>query len=275
MAATMKNTMAHSLFSLENKTVVLTGASGYLGAAMARGLAGAGAELILQGRDVKRLKQCAEAAQNLGSRVHTIEADIATADGCAELIDFVADRIGHLDVLINNAYSGEAATVASSTREQFESAYGLAVTTAFDLVQKALPLFERGVVRSKQSASVINIATMYATVSPDPRIYGDSGQNNPPFYGAAKAGLLQLTRYLACHLAPQQIRVNAISPGPFPSGNLQESDPAFYQTLCSKTPMNRIGLADEIVGPVLFLASNAASYITGANIAVDGGWTAW
>jgi NAD(P)-dependent dehydrogenase (short-subunit alcohol dehydrogenase family) len=116
---------------------------------------------------------------------------------------------------------------------------------------------------------------MYGMVSPDPRIYGNSGQNNPPFYGAAKGALLQLTRYAACHLASHKIRVNAISPGPFPAGNLQESNPAFYKELCNKNPMNRIGHPDELAGAILFLASDAASFVTGINLPVDGGWTAW
>ena len=116
---------------------------------------------------------------------------------------------------------------------------------------------------------------MYAQVSPDPGLYGASGLNNPPFYGPAKAGLTQMTRYLATHLAEKQIRVNSISPGPFPNPQIQEKKADFVENLAEKTPMKRIGMPNEIKGAVTFLASDASSYVTGINLPVDGGWTAW
>ena len=116
---------------------------------------------------------------------------------------------------------------------------------------------------------------MYGTVSPDPAIYGHSGANNPPSYGAAKAGMIQLTRYAACHLAADKVRVNCISPGPFPVEEYLERDPAFREQLSRKNPMHRIGDPSELTGPLLFLASDASSYVTGINLPVDGGWTAW
>jgi NAD(P)-dependent dehydrogenase (short-subunit alcohol dehydrogenase family) len=112
-------------------------------------------------------------------------------------------------------------------------------------------------------------------VSPDPAIYGDSGKNNPPFYGAAKAGLIQLTRYLAVHLAKRGVRVNSVSPGPFPPPSIATVSPEFHAELCRKTPMGRIGAAEELAGPVLFLLSDASTYVTGIDLPVDGGWTAW
>ncbi len=116
---------------------------------------------------------------------------------------------------------------------------------------------------------------MYGVVSPDPRIYTETTRPNTPEYGAAKAGLLQLTRYLACQLGPMCIRVNSISPGPFPAPAVQQADPEFIRRLGHKNPLGRIGSPDELAGPVVFLASDASSYVTGANIVVDGGWTAW
>jgi NAD(P)-dependent dehydrogenase (short-subunit alcohol dehydrogenase family) len=132
-----------------------------------------------------------------------------------------------------------------------------------------IPLLEKA-----ESKSVVNVASMYGMVSPDDRIYGESGRNSPPFYGAGKAGLIQLTRYLACHLASKNIRVNAISPGPFPPQSIRIDDPEFHARLAAKVPMGRVGLADEIGGAVQFLLSEAASFITGVNIPIDGGWTA-
>jgi NAD(P)-dependent dehydrogenase (short-subunit alcohol dehydrogenase family) len=124
-------------------------------------------------------------------------------------------------------------------------------------------------------ASVVNIASMYGHVSPDPAIYGDSGQNSPPYYSAAKAALIHYTRYAAVHLAPDRVRVNAISPGPFPPMRFRDEKPDFYAQLVKKVPMGRIGMAEDMVGPLVFLASPHAQYVTGTNLCVDGGWTAW
>jgi gluconate 5-dehydrogenase len=116
---------------------------------------------------------------------------------------------------------------------------------------------------------------MYGSVSPQPEVYRDAPQfHNPPAYGAAKAALLQLTRYSACHLAAHGIRVNSVSPGPFPAPAVQANE-AFVEELTARVPLGRIGQPGELVGAVVFLLSDAASYVTGANLPVDGGWTAW
>ena len=133
----------------------------------------------------------------------------------------------------------------------------------------------RKAVQQNGEASVINLASMYAMVNPDQRIYVSAAEVNPPFYGAAKAALIQWTRYAACEFGAEGIRVNSISPGPFPSEAVQKNNPAFIEKLASKVPMRRIGLSDEIKGPTLFLASSASSFVNGTNIVVDGGWTCW
>ena len=127
----------------------------------------------------------------------------------------------------------------------------------------------------RKSGSIIQFSSMYGIVSPDPRIYGTKQNVNPVDYGVAKAGILQLVRYQAVMLAPYGVRVNAVVPGPFPNPDGQGSDAEFTTRLCEKVPMGRVGKAEEITGAVVFLASDASSYVTGTQVVVDGGWTAW
>ncbi|WP_269432470.1 SDR family oxidoreductase [Gordoniibacillus kamchatkensis] len=144
-----------------------------------------------------------------------------------------------------------------------------ALGTTFRCTREVIPYME-----AAGGGSIVNFASMYGIVSPDPAIYGDSGANNPANYGAGKAGVLQFTRYCAAHLASKRIRVNSITPGPFPNPAVQQNEP-FLRELCRKTMAGRVGRAEDIVGPVLLLASDASAYMTGSNIVVDGGWTAW
>jgi NAD(P)-dependent dehydrogenase (short-subunit alcohol dehydrogenase family) len=116
---------------------------------------------------------------------------------------------------------------------------------------------------------------MYGVVAPDPRIYRAPMKPNPVDYGVTKAGMLQLARYCAVHYGPHGIRFNCITPGPFPNPKVQAEHPAFIADLDRKTALHRVGRNDEIVGPTLFLLSDAASYVTGHSLVVDGGWTAW
>ncbi len=262
-------------FRLDDRVVLLTGAAGHLGRALAFGFARSGAHVVLNGRTSETIHQLAEDLQAQGFQATACAFDLTDETRLEEAIRDIEKRHDRLDVLVNNAYTGKAGTVESDSIENFDAAYHLTVSLAFRTVQLALPLLEKAGQTNPGGASVINIGSMYGMVSPDPAIYGDSGQNNPPHYGAAKAGLIQLTRYLACHLAPKNIRVNALSPGPFPRPEVADTNPVFHAELCRKTPMGRIGRPEELIGPALFLASDAASYVTGANLPADGGWTAW
>ena len=257
-------------FRLEGCTALVTGAAGHLGSAMVSALAEAGAALYLNGRSPGPLE-----AQRDRLRAEGCQAEILLFDVMdrAKRTDALA-RIARLDVLVNNAYSGRAGTIAMATPDDFAKAFESGVTAAFEFTRESLPALKEAV-RAKGGASVINIASMYGHVSPDPRLYGESGLNSAPWYGAAKGGLIQLTRYMACHLAPERIRVNAIAPGPFPRTEINAEKSDFIQRLEQKVPMGRIGTPEEIAGPLLFLASDASSYITGINLPVDGGWTAW
>lgn len=262
------------LFDLTGRVALVTGAVGYLGRAMVAVLADAGATVVLNDKNEKTLKEFTADLNEKNIDAYALPFDITNKEECLEAFDAFGRKWKRLDVIINNAYSGPTGTVDTASIGDFENAYSHSVTAPFYIVQQFRPLLKKTAEANIGGASVINIASMYGMVSPDPAIYGDSGQNSPPFYGAAKAGLIQLTRYLACHLASENIRVNSISPGPFPKID-KKSQREFYLKLCRKNPMNRVGCPDELRGPVLFLASDASSFVTGINLPVDGGWTAW
>ena len=123
--------------------------------------------------------------------------------------------------------------------------------------------------------SMVLFSSMYGSVSPDPSVYAAPMNPNPVEYGVGKAGVQQLARYLAVHWGRQGVRCNSISPGPFPNPSIQVQQPDFVQRLAQKVPLGRVGQAEEIAGAVTFLLSDASSFITGQNLAVDGGWTSW
>ena len=170
---------------------------------------------------------------------------------------------------MNNAYANAAEPAEAFRIDAYRESAAVVLGAASYLVEAAADLLEAS------DGAVVNIASMYGHVSPDPGIYDESVEVNPPHYGAAKAGLLQLTRHLAVRFAERGIRVNSVSPGPFPSAAVQEANPEFISRLGHKVPMQRIGQPSELVGPIVFLLSDAATYITGCDLRVDGGWTAW
>lgn len=259
-----------NLHRLDGRVAFITGAAGHLGRVMARALAEAGCQIILNGRNHDRLETSKQSLQNHAVGIDTACFDIQNTEHLSAFFE----RVPRLDILINNAYTGTPGSLDSADDQDFETAFASGVTAAFNATRSALPALKAAVSETGH-ASVINIASMYGHVSPDPDLYGASGLNSPPYYGPAKAGLIQLTKYLACHLSPEKIRVNAISPGPFPTFEIQEERPEFVDRLAAKTPMGRIGHPSEIAGPVLFLASDASTYVTGVNLCVDGGWTVW
>lgn len=268
------NSLAPHSFDLTGRTALVTGGAGHLGTALSEGLAAAGAHVHLIGRNKDKLEATAAAitARNQSSEYTVLDlTDIEALEG---FTGACAAEGKSVDILVNNAYAGPTGTLQSSTAADYADSFHIAVTVAAELVRGLEPCMQAAVA-ARGDASVINIASMYGHVSPDPAIYGDSGQNSPPHYGAAKGALLQYTRYAAVHLAAHRIRVNAISPGPFPPLRFREEKPDFYKHLTGKVPMKRIGTPQDMIGPLVFLASGHSQFVTGTNICVDGGWTTW
>jgi gluconate 5-dehydrogenase len=258
------------LLSLKGKTAVVTGGAGYLGTAICETLAELGANLVLASRDKEK---CERKAAELEKQFGTIRAvglgvDLLKKGSAAAFIDEVHKHFASIDILVNNAWSGNKNSWESISEDDWNYDIDMSLNSVFRLTKAA---FED----LKQSHGVIlNIASMYGHIGPDYRIYDGKEFANPPSYGAAKAGVLQFTRYLASFLSPHSIRVNALSPGAFPHPPTQKHE-VFMQKLGSKNPMNRIGQPDELKGAVALLCSDAGSYITGQNLCVDGGWAIW
>ena len=267
--------MSPNLIHLKDKIILLTGASGYLGSAMARGFTQVGGFVYLNGRNQENLQKLCDEIESVGGQAAVLPFDVADSSAVVDALRMIKEKHGRLDVLVNNAYYGKGGTLEVSTNQDFAEAYTITVTAAADLIRSALPLLRRSAQNGGSGASIINISSMYGLVSPDVRMYDTTLGSNPPFYGAAKAALLQLTRYAACELAKDKIRVNGLCPGPFPAPAVGDEHPHLIDKLAHKVPLGRVGIASEIAGPAVFLASDAASYVTGATLPVDGGWTAW
>jgi len=261
-----------SKYSVHGKTALITGATGYLGSAMAFILAEAGAHVLVnsssQESNVKLVDKLTEQGYSAESAIFDVTNKL-------DIDQFFSSRQElPLHILVNNAYAGGAGCIESSKGESYVTSYDISLISAHNMLVAALPGLRKAVLHDGD-ASVINIASMYAIVCPDQRIYESPSVVNPPFYGAAKAALLQWTRYAACEFGVEGIRVNSISPGPFPSPTVQVESPDFIRQLAEKVPMGRIGHSDDIKGPTIFLASSASSFVNGSNLVVDGGWTCW
>lgn len=258
------------MFRLEGKSVLVTGATGHLGKEIAFALAEHGAHVYVNGRNIERCEEVASAITKTGRLASVASFDVTDE---SQVRSFT-QSVDLLDVVVSNSYAGKGGTVESAESCDYAASYQSSVIATANLVKALLPHLRRAA-EENGYASVISIASMYGIVSPDQRIYDSAEGTNPPFYGAAKAGLIQWTKYAACEFAQENIRFNSISPGPFPSNWTQKNFPTLIEKIVSKVPMKRIGRPDELTGAIVFLASPASSFITGINLAVDGGWTAW
>ena len=256
------------LFDLSGKTSVVTGASGYLGGAMARALAEAGSRVAVTSRDAGRARAVAGALPDPHARAHRgfvlDQMDAQSIErGFAELFD----ELGRVDVLVNNGHEPLANDWTDVTAEQFSRQ--LANATGYFVLAR---LVRDHAVKRGGPASVIMLGSMYGLVASYPEAYRGICPASPVAYHALKGGIIHLTRHLAVYWAADGVRVNCLSPGPFPS---PKAPAGLAERLNRHSPMRRMGLPHELKGAVVFLASDASSYVTGHNLIIDGGWTAW
>jgi NAD(P)-dependent dehydrogenase (short-subunit alcohol dehydrogenase family) len=273
-----------ALFSVEGKTAVLTGASGFLGRTFVRTLLANGARVVALGRSERLQKEAEGWAGEFGADKIAVERiDMYDTAALNHLLDRIAESEKTVDILVNNAHELGPGTgfnvpegsLESATMETWMRNLTGGVYWAVQTVQK---LGAR--MKAQGSGSIINISTMYALVAPRPQLYAGTNFINPPGYSASKAALLSFTRYIASFWGPHGVRANAILPGPFSNtediggANAVQEDSPFLQRLKGYTCLGRVGRPRELSGALLFLASDASSFLTGQAIVVDGGWTA-
>ena len=267
MANNMKS--LKGLLSLQNRTVFITGGAGHLGTAMCEALAELGANIVIGSRGKEKSNSITrKLSEEFGVQASAVQLDITNPESIEEALLVIEKEYGGLNILINNAWSGKKNTFESISMDDWKYDIDVCLNGVFYTVKKAFPYLK------KTKGVIVNVASMYGHVAPDYRMYAGTDHANPPSYGAAKAGVIQLTKYLASFLSPHGIRVNAISPGPFPFADIVENA-EFMGALEAKTMLNRLGNPEDLKGAIALLSSDASSYMTGQNICVDGGWTVW
>jgi gluconate 5-dehydrogenase len=256
------------LFDLTGKVALVTGGCGHLGRALATALAEAGASVVITSRDAGRAREGAARLPRQGAaQHHGIELDHMNPSTLEGSFAEAVRLGGTIDILVNNGTEGPADDWSTVTAEQFNR--HLANATGYFLLAR---LFRNHVVARQASGSIILLGSMYGSVGSYPDAYEGVCPASPVAYHALKGGIVHMTRHLAVYWARDRIRVNCLSPGPFPSS---KAPAAMVERLCSKLPMQRMGQPHELKGAIVFLASEASSFMTGQNLLIDGGWTAW
>ncbi len=273
-------------FDLSGKVAIVTGGPGLLGKEFCRTLGEAGARVVVADINANAVNALATQLIEAGYHCLGIATDVTQPESVHNLVDETLATFGRLDILVNSAALDpkfDPVALAEMAKqgavsgafedyplEQWQTALDVNLTGMFLCCQAAVkPMLAQG-----KKGSIINICSTYGLVAPDQRIYQRDGKQTsykPVYYSVTKAGVLGLTRYLATYYAGTDIRVNALTPG----GIFNDHDETFLTAYTARTVMGRMANKDEMNGALLFLASDASSYMTGSNLVVDGGWTAW
>lgn len=256
------------IFSLQEKDIWVFGGAGYLGQATVSLLQTMGATVLCI--DLEERAEMFVQSASLSPQVTPATLDVRNS---TETKQFIAKQLASRGVphgLVNLTFT------STSKKLEYLEAKDIDEANHGSLTATLLIARDIGSAMAKEKrGSIILFSSIYGMVSPYPDAYEEPIVKNPIEYGIGKAGIVQMTRYLAVHWGKDNVRCNCISPGPFPNPKVQKTYPDFIEKLAQKYPMGRIGQSEEMAGTVAFLLSDAASYITGHNLLVDGGWTAW
>ncbi len=270
MSNTVQEPTIQEMFNLSGKVALVTGAAGWLVQSFCRAMAEAGAGVVCA--EIPKAKEKAqEVAKSLpvvGSAKHYVaELDYMDPKSIDDCMADAVKQAGKVDILINAGYERVTADWTNVTGEAFTRQ--LQNATGVFLLCRA---FREHVVKRAGKGSIINIGSMYGLVGSYPDAYAGVAMASPVAYHCLKGGVLSMSKHLAVYWVGDGVRVNVLTPGPFPATTV---NPSMVERLSSKCPMKRMGKPYELKGALVFLASDASSYVTGANIVVDGGWTAW
>jgi NAD(P)-dependent dehydrogenase (short-subunit alcohol dehydrogenase family) len=261
------------MMDLSGRVALVTGGAGHLGGAICDTLAELGAGVAIVDMEAQACSRAAVRLNNeYGVEALALAADLQNQDDLTALPQKVGDKFGRIDILVNcaalvgtSSLKGWGVPFSQQSPDTWRMALEVNLTAPFILSQ----LFEEGLSQSGHG-TIINISSIYGVVGPNMSLYKNTNMGNPAAYGSSKAGLLQLTRYLATALAPK-IRVNAITPG----GIFRSQAESFLNAYTQLTPMSRMATEEDFKGAVGYLASDLSEYMTGQNLIIDGGWTVW
>lgn len=267
----MKN--VKELFDLTGKVAIVTGGRGLYGASISRGLFEAGASVVVASRNGEKCKEFAREVDPTGKGVIGLSLDLSSDDSIAEFVGEVVKIFGKIDILVNNAVDRSNMTsLDKATRAKLQDSANTNLTGQLLLSQAVLPhMKEAG------AGSIINISSMRGLDSPHFPFYPESMREQPINYTTEKWAMEGMTKFMACRYGKDGIRVNSIAPGGFNPGlaTKNEAGKQFTETYVENCPLGKWAGEDDIKGCVVFLASEASAYVTGATLVMDGGWTVW
>ena len=262
------NSTIQNLFDLSGRIALVTGACGHLGRALSFALAEAGATVVVSSRSKDKADNFAAELGGLAQGKHIgIGLDHLEETSIESGFSEIIERLGSIDVLVNNGHFPLGKDLTEVSGQEFQQQLGNA--SAYFLLARRL---RDWAVENNKTANIIMLGSMYGLVGSYPETYQDICPASPVAYHTLKGGIIHMTRHLAVYWAKHGIRVNCLSPGPFPGPQAPQK---MVEQLCKKSPMARMGIPTELKGAVIFLASDASSYMTGQNLIIDGGWTAW
>ena len=266
----MKHTK--DLFSLEGKVAIVTGGRGLYGGSISTGLCEMGATVVIASRNGEKCDEFAETLRRQGYKAYGLSLDLSDDASIEKLVSDVMAKEGHIDILVNNAVDRSSmVSLASATREKLQDSMNTNLNGQI-LLSKAVV----EVMIPQKRGSIINISSMRGLDCPHFPFYPESMAEQPVTYTTEKWAMVGLTKYMAGRYGKHHIRVNCVAPGGFNPGLADDPDKkAFVDTYIANCPLGCWANEDDIKGPVVFLASEAANYVTGATIVMDGGWTIW